>query len=256
MNCAKFLSGQGFRVYGTSRDPGRFPAGLNFTPLTMDVTDPASVKAAVAAVLDNEQHIDVVINNAGYALMGALEETSEDQVKKTFDTNVIGVFRLIQEVLPSMRAKGSGHIMAIGSIGGHFGLPFRGIYTASKAALGNMLEALQYEVEPFGIKITLFEPGDVKTSINDHRDIASKMNGESIYSGEFEKAARHIHDTVTHGMDPSEISEKVLEALLDEHPAFRYVVGNVTQRLSIKANQVLPNNVFRQLVRQYMKLDS
>lgn len=221
----------------------------------MDVCDTASVKSGVAHILGHEEGIDVLINNAGYALMGSLEETSESQVQAAFDTNVTGVFRLVQEVLPHMRGKKRGHIMAISSIGGRFGLPFRGIYTASKAALGNMLEALQYEVEPFNIKVTLFEPGDVKTAINEHRHTASLINGESVYNSHYEKAARHIHDTVDHGMDPSEVSAKILEALEAEHPAFRYVVGNVAQRLSIKANQVLPNHVFRQLVRQYMKLD-
>lgn len=205
--------------------------------------------------MQDEGRIDVLVNNAGYALMGSVEESSEEQIQAAYNTNVFGVHRLLQEVLPIMRKQHGGWIISMSSIAGRFGLPYRGIYSSSKAALENMMEALQYEVEPFGIHVSIIEPGDVKTNINEHRHRANLINGNSPYAKSFEKAEKHINDTVSEGMDPNEVSKRILEAISTDKPAFRYVVGSITQRLSIAANHILPNHLFRRILKQYMKLD-
>ena len=228
---------------------------MSFRALELDVRDDTSVQRAVKHILDEQGRIDVLVNNAGYALMGSIEETSEEQMFAAYNTNVIGVQRLLRHILPAMRNQQSGWIISLSSIAGRCGLPFRGVYSSTKAALGNLMESLQYEVEEFGIHVSLIEPGHVKTKINEHRERAARINGHSPYEEAFAKAEKHINDTVTYGMDPKEVSKRISEAISSDTPAFRYVVGTMTQRLSITANQLLPNHVFRQIVRQYMKLD-
>ncbi len=255
-SCATFLAEKGHTVYGTSRDLAKFDdMDTPFRPLALDVKDSESVKKAVAQIMEEQGRLDVLVNNAGFALMGSIEESSEEQVMEAYNTNLFGVHRLVKEVLPIMRAQDSGWIISLSSIAGRFGLPFRGIYSSTKAALENMMEALQYEVESFGIKVSLIEPGDVKTDINEHRQKADSMNGNSPYEKSYSKAEKHIVDTVSYGLDPMEVSKRVNEAISTESPAFRYVVGSITQRLSITASHLLPNHVFRQIVKQYMKLD-
>lgn len=255
-SCAEFLANQGHIVYGTSRNLGKLASShANFKALELDVESTESVQKAIATILEEQSRLDVLVNNAGYALMGSIEETSDEQVQKAYNTNVFGVQRLLREVLPIMRSQRSGRIISISSIAGRFGLPFRGVYSSSKAALENMMESLQYEVNGFGIHVSLIEPGDVKTSINDHRESTATKNGKSPYNAAFEKASQHIVDTVDNGMDPMEVSKRVHQAITAKNPDFRYVVGTAAQRLSITANHLLPNHLFRKIVRQYMNLD-
>lgn len=254
-DCAGFLTKKGFKVYGTSRALSKIPTGsVSFHPIEMDVTNSNSVQRAVDSILEKEGRIDVVVNNAGYALMGPVEETSTEQMTKAFETNVMGPHRVIQAVLPTMRRQRSGKIICISSIAGFFGLPFRGVYSATKAALENMMESLQYEVDPFGIRICLIAPGDVKTEINQHRERAALLNGNSPYEHPFAKAARHINDTVTNGMPPRTISNRVYQLIKADNPPFRSVIGTPVQRWSITANNLLPNTWFRRIIKSYMDL--
>jgi NAD(P)-dependent dehydrogenase (short-subunit alcohol dehydrogenase family) len=129
--------------------------------IRLDVNDDKSVKDAIDAIVKEKDRIDVVVNNAGYDLMGALEETSMEELKGQFETNLFGAVRVIQAVIPIMRKQGGGTIVNITSLGGRISFPLNSAYHATKFALEGLSESIQYELEPFGIKIIVIEPGGV-----------------------------------------------------------------------------------------------
>src|SRR5690349_7889041 len=152
---AQLLSQKGYRVFGTSRNPSRGESAIEMVPL--DVRNDDSVTTCVKSVLDKAGHIGVLINNAGYELSGALEETSLEEARSQFDTNFFGVVRMIKAVLPSMRERRQGRIINVGSFSGVSAIPFMGMYSASKFALEGYSDALRMEVAPFNIHVSLTE---------------------------------------------------------------------------------------------------
>ncbi|MBQ0891439.1 SDR family oxidoreductase [Streptomyces sp. RM72] len=165
---------RGWNVVATMRDTGSADpafAGLdNVFVNQLDVTDSHSVDWAVKTALERFDAVDAVLNNAGYAQLGAVEEITPDQVRDQFETNVVGVVRVIRAVLPHMRRRGSGHIINVGSMGGHVSLPTMAVYCASKSALQNLTEGLARELAHLGIDVTLVEPAgyDTHFSSNSH----------------------------------------------------------------------------------------
>jgi NAD(P)-dependent dehydrogenase (short-subunit alcohol dehydrogenase family) len=146
----EYLLARNYKVYGTSRNPDRFKTGFPFPLLQLDVTDIQSIKACVALLLEKEARLDVLINNAGVGITGPLEETPIEEIQKAFATNLYGPIQITNEALPSMRNQKSGHIINITSIAGYMGLPYRGIYSATKAALEITTEAYRMELMQFG----------------------------------------------------------------------------------------------------------
>jgi len=159
--CAEMLAKRGFRVYGSSRNPNFKPSG--YQALQMDVTDDRSVDEAVAQVIREAGSIDALVNNAGCGLAGAVEDTASIEALHQMDVNFMGPFRAARAILPGMRQRRSGVIVNVSSLGGLFGLPFQSFYSASKFAMEGWTESLRFEVSPFGIRVVLIEPGDVKT---------------------------------------------------------------------------------------------
>src|SRR5437660_2901591 len=163
---ARLLAERGFTVFGTARKPDsakREP----FTMLALDVRSDESVRACVAQVITKSGRLDVLVNNAGYAMMGAAEETSVEEAKAQFETNFFGIVRMVNAVLPGMRAAGAGKIINISSLAGNTAIPFSAFYSASKFALEGYSESLWYEVRPFGITVSLVEPGFVTAPSGD-----------------------------------------------------------------------------------------
>jgi len=157
------LARRSFRVFGTSRKPAGDGAAPGVESLALDVRSQPSVEACLAQVLAAAGRIDVLVNNAGYLLAGAVEEATPEEARDQFDTNYLGVVRVTRAVLPVMRAQGSGHIITMSSLAGRVPVPFWGQYNASKFAVEGLMETLRYEVEPFGIRVCLVEPGAIKT---------------------------------------------------------------------------------------------
>ncbi len=157
------LADDGMRVVGTSRDPSRGPPLAGVRMAALDVTSDASVGSCVAEVLDKEGRIDLLVNNAGFLLLGAVEELTVEEARRQFETNVFGVLRTTQAVLPHMRKGRSGRIINIGSLSADFAIPFGGIYTATKRALQGITEALRHEVRPFGVDVCLIEATFIAT---------------------------------------------------------------------------------------------
>jgi NAD(P)-dependent dehydrogenase (short-subunit alcohol dehydrogenase family) len=156
------LAKQGFQVFGTSRAPKPDSAGT-YDMLPLDVGSETSVQACVQTILQRTGSIDLLVNNAGYAQGGALEENSLEDARAQFDTNVFGLLSMLKGVLPAMRQQGSGQIITISSVLGIVAMPYLGLYTSSKFALEGMIEALQYEVRPFQIRVSLVEPTFFRT---------------------------------------------------------------------------------------------
>jgi NAD(P)-dependent dehydrogenase (short-subunit alcohol dehydrogenase family) len=245
--CARHLAGRGFRVFGTSRRAadGEAEGGVEMVP--MDVDSDASVRTAVELLLERAGRIDAVVNNAGWALAGAVEDTTPDEVRAQIETNLLGVWRVCRAVLPSMRAAGRGHIVNVGSIGGRVGLPFQAAYSASKFAVAGFTEALSGEVKPFGIHAVLVEPGNYRTGITATRRLATGTGG-SAYAAPFAKALAVVEHDEHGGADPAQVARLVGRILDTRSPRLRYMVGPAFERFAAAGKSVVPGRLFERIV--------
>jgi len=162
---AALLAAQGFQVFGTSRAPTHSTAG-SFELLPLDVCSETSVQTCVQTILERTGRIDLLVNNAGFAQGGALEENSLEDARAQFETNVFGVLRVLKAVLPVMRRQGSGQIITVSSLLGVVAMPYLSLYASSKFALEGMIEGLYHELSPFHIKVSLVEPGFFRTKFD------------------------------------------------------------------------------------------
>jgi len=191
--------------------------------LKLDVTSDDSVKACVGEVLSRAGRVDVLVNNAGYALSGAAEETSVAEAKDQFETNFFGVVRMVKAVLPGMREARSGRIINIGSLAGLVAIPYNSFYCGTKFALEAYSEALWYELKPFGVSVSLIEPGFVRTAINQAMRVAHNRIG--AYDGPRDRAFAAVDRAVDKGITPEAVAKAVLQAAQSEMPRLRYRVG-------------------------------
>lgn len=248
-----FLKAKGFLVYGTTRDLTKYPNFEYFPLLQLDVTQPDTIKKAITELLKKETSIDVLINNAGVGITGALEETPNDEILKAFDTNFNGPLNMIKSALPQMRKQQSGLIINITSIAGYMGLPFRGIYSASKGALGILTETLRMETKPFGIKVTSLAPGDFATNIAAGRYHAPVFEG-SPYNKVYDKTLKMINNDVDSAQDPIEVAKKVYQIIETKNPKVHYKVGVFMQKFSLFLKNILPDKMYEKLLLNHYKL--
>lgn len=247
--CARHLAGRGFRVFGTSRRVAGLPPGEGGVEMvTMDVDSDGSVESAVAAVLERAGRIDAVVNNAGWALAGSVEDTTADEARAQIETNLLGVWRVCRAVLPAMRRAGRGHVVNVGSIGGRVGLPFQAAYSASKFAVAGLTEALSGEVRPFGIHAVLIEPGNYRTGITAARRIAQDARGASAYAERFAKALGVIEADEARGADPEGVARLVGRVLDTRSPRLRYMVGPPFERYAAAGKSLVPGRLFERIV--------
>lgn len=250
--CAQHLAARGHRVFGTHRDPLAAREQVPYELLAMDVTDEASVTTAVRAVLDSAGRIDVLVNNAGAGLAGAVEETSVEEAVAQFDVNLFGVLRMCRAVVPQMRAQGSGLIVNIGSLAGTIALPFQAFYCASKSSLHGVTEALRIEVEPFNIHVTIVDPGDTKTSFPARRRVVSQSDAASPYRAHLSKMLRVIERSEAAGMPPERVARVVGRIIRARRPRPRYIVAKPGQRLAMLGRWVLPAAVCEWLLKVHL----
>jgi NAD(P)-dependent dehydrogenase (short-subunit alcohol dehydrogenase family) len=249
--CAKHLAGRGYRVYGTSRRAGTGQAG-SVAMLVADVTDDHSVEQAVAAVLEREGRLDIVVNNAGMGIAGPVENTSIEEAKRQLEVNFFGAFRVCRAVLPALRSQRSGYIVNIGSIGGLVAIPYQAMYSASKFALEGLSESLRMEVRPFGVKVVIIEPGDHKTALTENRTAMS--GGTDAYSRAFQAAlARTAHDEQS-GPGPEQVARLLYRIVNIRNPRLRYTIGPATQRAAVWLKRLLPYSVTEYSMRSYFGL--
>ncbi len=225
---AILLAEKGWRVFATARRPETVNDLTNdhITPLQLDVTDEASMVAAVQEVLAKARRIDALVNNAGYAEIGPLEEATMEEVRLQFETNTFGALRMAQLVLPILRAQGTGRIVNVSTMGGRVVIPFVGLYNSSKFALEAMSDALRMETRPFGVRVILVEPGGTRTNFN---TIASQnahhfaTDTKSPYQRFFAPLNRFIKQSEGFAFPPEMVAKVILRSLTTRSPRPRYV---------------------------------
>jgi NAD(P)-dependent dehydrogenase (short-subunit alcohol dehydrogenase family) len=222
----------------------------------LDVNSDESVTDTINSIVKKHNRIDVIVNNAGYALGGALEETSMDEIRKQFETNFFGAVRVMRAAIPFMRGQRSGKIVNITSMGGRISIPLSTFYHGSKFALEGVSESLQYELEPFGIKMILIEPGAVGSNFWKSIKIA---NGATSPNSPYTQLADNMSKTFKkmeeNAMHPSEVAKTILDVVTSDDPQLRYVVGNDATKI-IEARQNMSDKEFGNLIKDQFKIRS
>lgn len=248
---AERLTSDGHKVYGTHRrDVPQIPG---VTYIKADASDDAQVEAAVSRVVEAEGRIDVFINNAGMGVGGPLEFSSLDDARKQMDVNWMGMVRFLHSVIPVMRRQREGKIICISSIGGLIGLPYQGLYSASKFAIEGYCQALRLEVKEFGIKVVVIEPGDFSTGFTATRSTVANPEAFEVYKSYAKSMASIEHDE-TSGLKPDVLAAKISEIVRKKNPKYNYIVATFLQRLSVLAKTILPPRMFACVLSLYYKL--
>ncbi|MFM0670710.1 oxidoreductase [Paraburkholderia sediminicola] len=228
---AEAVLARGDRVVGTVRNASQIAAFEQMSPagfahgVVLDVTDPAAVPHAIAEALAHAGTIDVLVNNAGYGLFGALEEVSDAEARQVFDTNFFGTVNTIQAVLPHFRQRGSGHIVNLSSVAGLIGIAGCSFYCASKHAVEGLSESLARELKPFGVHVTLVEPGGFRTNFAGGSlrwsEAIEPAYAESV--GRIREQMSHYHGTQSG--DPAKAAAAIIQAVRTEPPPLRLPLG-------------------------------
>ncbi len=201
---------------------------LNIEIIELDVDDEKSISAAVEKILAKKQRIDVLVNSAGWGLFGSVEDVSMKDFRAQFETNFFGIISIIQKVAPIMRKQGTGVIVNVSSVAGRIGFPGSPAYISSKFALEGLSESIRYELGQFGVKIIIIEPGVIKTNFFSSMKIA-EPKPDSPYKEITEKVIMGIKMMAELGTPPSEVATTILNAVKEENPRPRYIVGNDAQ---------------------------
>ena len=228
------LARDGYYTYATMRNTAKgdklkelsSKESLKIDVLELDVDNENSAKTAIKHILDQKQRIDVLVNNAGWALWGCVEDVSVDEFKTQFETNFFSIIRLIQEVGPTMRNQGSGTIVNISSVVGRIGFPASPAYISSKFALEGLSESLRFEFAPFGVDVIIIEPGVIKTNFMKNMKMAKKSELDTVYKDITTKVVSGVKMMTEMGTHPKEVASTIVKAIKDKKPLPRYIVGN------------------------------
>lgn len=252
------LAGRGHRVFATARnrnDLAELERG-DLTTLALDVTDPATIDAAVREVLARAGRLDVLVNNAGYGQYGSVEEVTPEEWRAQFDVNFFGTIAVTQAVLPVMRAQRQGRIVNVSSVAGKVAIPFAGPYCATKHALEAMSDALRVEVAPFGIRVSLVEPGPIATRFGDRARsiVAPMLSRPGPYRELYALAERAMDVDFQRGKLPAEaVANVIVGAIESDRPRPRYPVG-VMARAFIALRRVLPDRLLDAQMRRALRM--
>ncbi len=250
---ASALAADGHRVYGSVRtDPSDAATGV--TPVQLDVTRDDSVDAGVSELVRTAGRIDAVINNAGFGIAGAIEDTTVDEARAQFETNFYGTHRVCLAVLPHMRAQRSGHIVNLSSLAGRVAVPFQGFYSASKFAIEAYSEALRMEVRAYNIAVSVVEPGDFATGFTANRRMTAASTAASPYRVDCERAIARMARDEQQNSDLSPVVNAVREILAKPRPALRYPRATLVQRAFVALRPFLPQSLAELLVRDAYEL--
>jgi NAD(P)-dependent dehydrogenase (short-subunit alcohol dehydrogenase family) len=248
---AQLLAERGARVFGTVRNPQTASPISGVEIVRMDVTDDSSVNEAVQSIVQKAGPIQYLVNNAGYSFMGALEETSVAEARQQFETNLFGVLRVTNAILPGMRQQGDGRIVNISSVLGFLPAPYLGMYAASKHAVEGYTETLDHEVRRFGVRAVLIEPVNTKTKIAGHSKSAKVAL--DVYAAERKRMAELTEREVERGDDPRIVAETVWNALTAKSPRLRYPVGKGV--IFSQLRRFVPAGMFDRSLRKQFQLD-
>jgi NAD(P)-dependent dehydrogenase (short-subunit alcohol dehydrogenase family) len=239
--CADRLAATDCSVTGASR---RGTGGSGWPGLVMDVDDDSSVLDGISGVITREGRIDALVAAAGWGVAGAAEYTTVAEAKAQFETNFWGCVRVVQAALPQLRAQRGGRIVLISSIGGMIGIPFQAYYSASKFALEGFAESVAYEVAPFGVHITLVQPGNIATDFTASRVFAAGGPGDAVYAAAMHKAVSLMERDEANGAPAEQVAAAVQRVLSARRPPRRISVGKAGERSGLVAKRLLPFRVF------------
>jgi NAD(P)-dependent dehydrogenase (short-subunit alcohol dehydrogenase family) len=255
---ALMLARNGFQTYATMRNLAKSEniksiASKENLPIhieQLDVTDNNSVTNAIQAIVSKADRIDVLVNNAGYALTGAFEDLAIEEIKAQYETNLFGLIRTTQAALPIMRKQKSGTIVNISSGARRFGYPVGSAYVSTKFAVEGLSESMAYELEPFGIKVILVEPGVIKTNIANGMVIAKKsQNSNSPYSQIMQKMSTSFEHMLENASSPDLVAKVVLQAVTSENPSLRYLAGKDVE-IWVEAKRNMSDDEFYKMIKQ------
>jgi len=262
------LARNGFHTYATMRklvDGGSKQItdiaeneNLPLQVIQLDVNNDKSVEDAINRIAkEKDSRIDVLVNNAGYALIGAFEEDSMEEIKTQFETNFFGAIRVMQKVIPIMRKQRGGKIVNISSIGGRISFPLDSIYHGTKFALEGLSESLQYEVEPFGIKIILIEPGAIGSSFWKNLKMSAKASGPDSDNSPYRQFTNNVSEAFNqaaqNSIHPSEVAKVIIQAVMVDNPDFRYAVGKDAATL-LEARRNMSDREFENMIKKQLNL--
>ena len=261
------LARTGFYTYATMRNPEKSnlitkiatSEKLPLQALSLDVNIEKSVTEGINKILNESERIDVLVNNAGFDLTGSLEETSMDEIKGQFETNLFGAIRTMQAVIPTMRNQRSGKIVNITSVGGKLAIPFHSGYHGTKFALEGLSESIQYELDPFGIKIIIIEPGAVGSNFWKNMKSAGKSlnptDGNSPYVSMISNMSAALKQMEQSSIPPSEVANVIVSAVSIDNPDFRYVVGK-DAIMTLEAKRKMSDLEFKRLIKKQLNLQN
>lgn len=216
--------------------------------LHLDVNDNQSIKLAIKRILSDTGRLDILVNNAGYGMFGPIEEITTEDVKKQFETNLFGTIRVIKAIVPIMRKQGNGIIVNISSMVGRFGVPLNSAYVSSKFAMEGLSESIAFELEEFGIKVIVIEPGVVKSNFFQNVQIKG-MDPNSPYGKMMKMRISFLDKALKNSATSSyDVANTILHALNSKDPKFRYVIGNDAQN-SIRMRNSLPDRKFMEWIK-------
>ena len=242
------LAKGGHKIYGSIRSEVDPIPNVNY--VRMDVTDISSIEHAVKEICDKEGRIDVLINNAGIGIGGPIELTNIRDAQYQMDVNFFGVFRVTQTVLPIMRRQNEGVIICISSIGGLMGIPFQGLYSASKFAIEGYCQSLSLELKPQNIRVVLINPGDFSTSFTSNRKITDNPKIKLTYPQFYNTLSKIISDE-NNGLKPEILAKKIAKIIDLRKPTFRYVIASPLQKFSVSLKRLLPETWFAAILKKY-----
>ncbi len=234
---AREFSARGDKVYALARREAELPEGVSF--IAADVTDEAQVKAAAEAVMEREGRIDLLVNNAGFGISGAVEFTKAEDAKRQFDVNFFGMVNMTRAVLPHMRAQGGGMVLNVSSVAAVTPIPYQTYYSASKAAINAYTMALANEVRGHNIRVAALMPGDVKTGFTAAR--AKSLEGAEVYPA-LEKSVKTMEHDEQNGMPPEALAKRAYFISGRKHPKPLYSCGFQYCLFCVLA-KVLPNRL-------------
>lgn len=240
---------KGHTVYGLSRSRKE---NLKFQHLATDVTNKENVFQSIQQIINETGRIDVLINNAGVGMLGAIEDVLKEDLDKLLNVNLYGVIYTMQAVLPYMRKQGFGHILNVSSIASNHGLPFRGYYSASKSAIDRITESVRLENHNTDVEIITVNFGDIKTPIAENR-IHSTISG--FYKKNYDKLAKVIDEEVQHGLPPEKLIPKIERLISKTNLKPHYNIGKGIQKFSVTLKRVIGQRRFERLLAKYSKLE-
>ncbi len=249
---AEHLLSRGFEVFGTSRDPAALRSSAPAIEwIAMDVRSEDSVRAGFGQIAKRVKQLDALVCNAGYGVYGSVEELSLELAQAQFDTNFFGTLRTLRAVIPGMREARRGRIAIVSSLAAHAPIPFQAHYSATKGAIDALGLALRNELHPFGVKLSLVEPGDINTDFNAAMDFGDQRG--SPYGERILRCEAVIRESLPRAPGPDVVARAIGRALMDRWPRVRYAVGPDSWGTAF-GRRFLPDSLFLRFIRSHFKI--